>query len=158
MRTIIIGIGNPVLTDDSVGIRIARELESRLSADPDIVISELCAGGLRLVEAMAGYDRAIIIDAIVSQGDEPGSVLFLDPSQLRKTRNAGCTHDASLVEALELGAMAGLRLPGEIKIWAIEAGDTETFSECLTEPVERAVPKVVEDVVRYIGANRGLAA
>ena len=158
MTTIIIGIGNPVLTDDSVGIKVARELGSRLPADPNVVIQELCAGGLRLVEAMAGYERAIIIDAIVSRDGEPGSVCILGPSDLRKTRNTCSTHDASLVEALELGKMAGLQLPEEIKIWAIEACDVETFSESLTEPVQLAVPAVVESVIRHLDGNRSLPA
>jgi hydrogenase maturation protease len=150
MKTIIIGIGNPVLTDDSVGIQVVRELGRRLQANPDTVTRELCAGGIRLVEEMAGFERAIIVDAIVTQDGEPGTVYVLGPSDLRKTRNTCSTHDASLVEALELGGIAGLRLPAEIRIWAIEAGDVETFGETLTEPVKRAVPKVVKSVIRYL--------
>ena len=153
MTTIIIGVGNPVLTDDGVGLKVARELKRALSARKDIETCELCAGGLRLAEAMAGYDRAIVIDAIVSQGGPPGSILVLAPSDLRKTRNTCSSHDAGLAEALELARIAGLQMPKEITIWAIEAGDVETFSERLTEPVALAVPRVVEGVIRYLAGD-----
>ena len=158
MATIIIGIGNPVLTDDSVGLQVVRQLRNMLSSNPDIVTRELCAGGLRLVEAMAGYERAIIIDAIVSEGGHPGAVCILGPSDLKASKNTCCTHDARLREALELGKMAGLRLPEEIRIWAIEAGDVETFSEGLTPEVRQAVPGVVDSVARHLAANRSLPA
>ena len=150
MATIVIGIGNPVLTDDSVGIKVVRALAEQRPAEKDTVIRELCAGGLRLMEALEGFEHAILIDAIVSNDGKPGSVYRLAPSDLRKTRNTCSTHDASLRDALELGRWLGLSLPRDIGIWAIEAGDVATFSEELTEPVRAAVPRVVEAVVRRL--------
>jgi len=158
MTTIVIGIGNPVLADDSVGIKVVRSLGRKLRLEKDVVTRELCAGGMRLMEALQGYKRAIIIDAIVTVGGAPGAVYCLEPSDLMKTRNTCSSHDASLVEALELGRSVGLTLPEEIRIWAIEAGDVATFSEALTAPVEAAVPRVVEAVARQLVGNRALPA
>jgi hydrogenase maturation protease len=149
MATVIIGVGNPVLTDDGVGLRIARELEMRLSGRDGVTVLARCAGGLRLMEAMAGYGRAVVIDAIES-GAAPGSIHELDLEELPRTRNLHSSHDGSLVAALELGRTAGLRIPDEIRVWAVQAGDLETFGESLTEAVERAVPRVVEAVLRSL--------
>ena len=158
MATIIIGIGNPVLTDDGVGIKVARALAERVPAQKDTVIRELCAGGLGLMEALEGFDHAVIIDAIVTEGGEAGSVYRLAPSDLTMTRNTSSIHDASLPEALELGKSLGLSLPREIEVWAIEASDLRTFSEELTEPVQAAVPRVVEAVVRGLNESGSMAA
>jgi hydrogenase maturation protease len=158
METIIIGIGNPLLTDDSVGIKVVRSLGKKLHAQKDVVAREFCAGGIRLMEELVGYGRAIIIDAMVSSAAEPGSVSNLELSELTKTRNTYSTHDASLAEALELGRLLGLRLPDDIKIWAIEAGDVKTYSEKLTEQVQAAVPKVVQDIIRHLEENSSLRA
>ena len=68
--------------------------------------------------------------------------------QITATRTADSTHDTSLRLALELGRAAGLDLPEDVRIWAVEAADVETFSERLTPAVERAVPLVVEQVLR----------
>lgn len=150
MSTIIVGIGNRVLSDDSVGIKVADRVAHALRSRPDIVTYELWGGGLRLMETLNGHERAIIIDAIMTEGGKPGSVYRLKPSDLRQSRNTYSTHDGGFQEALELGAMLGLNLPPQITIWAIEADDVETYSENLTPDVERAVPVVVEGVLRQI--------
>ena len=148
MGTIIIGIGNPVLTDDAVGLKIADCLGERLRGRPGVAVTQLCCGGIHLMEAMAGYDRAIIIDAITGGGGRPGTVYALRPASLSQTRNTSSTHEASLAVALELGEAVGLPLPSGVRIWAVEADDVSTYSEELTPEVARAVPVVVERVVR----------
>ena len=146
MRTIVIGVGNPVRTDDSVGLRVARVLRRRGAET-----IELCAGGLRLMEAMAGYDRAVVIDAIEG-GGPPGSIRRFGEKTLPPMRNADSTHDGSLPAALALGRAAGLRIPDDIRIWAVEAGDVETFGEELTPPVEAAAGAVAEAIWKEIGS------
>jgi hydrogenase maturation protease len=148
VSTIIIGIGNPVLTDDSVGLKIADGLRDRLRGRPGIVVTQLCCGGINLMETMAGHDRAIIIDAITGGGGNPGTVYAFGPDELSQTRNTWSSHDASLSVAMELGGAVGLPLPADVRIWAVEADDVWTFSEDLTPDVQRAVPRVVEDVIR----------
>lgn len=154
MGTIIIGVGNPVLTDDGVGPRAAAAIRERLRGDSSAVAAELYNGGMFLMEAMAGYDRAIVIDAIVS-GGRPGTIYEMGLADLPKTRNVHSTHDGSLAVALEFGRMAGLKLPGEVRVWAIEAGDVDSFSEGLTPAVEQAVPRVVDRVMCYLEENPG---
>jgi hydrogenase maturation protease len=144
---VIIGLGNPLLTDDGVGLRIAAELGRRLAGRKGFTTVELHAGGMWLMEAMAGHERAVVIDAMVG-GGAAGSVYRLDVADLSRARTADSTHDASLPVALELGRAAGLELPGDVRIWAVEAADVETFGERLTPDVERAVPRVVERVLR----------
>ncbi len=154
MATIIIGLGNPVLTDDSVGPKIAQELRQRLAGQSGVAVVELYTGGLRLVETMVGYDQAIVIDAMVS-GEPAGTIHELDVADLPKTRSAHSSHDGSLSAAMELVRAVGLRLPGEIRIWAIEAADVATFSENLSPCVERAaaqVIQVIEEVLRSLQA------
>jgi hydrogenase maturation protease len=154
MGTIIIGLGNPVLADDSVGLRIADCLAEHLRGRSDVAVTHLHCGGIHLMEAMAGHDRAIIIDAITSAGGGPGTVYSLDAGSLLQTRNTSSSHDASLAVAMELGEIVGLQLPSDIRIWAVEANDVSTFREALSPEVEQAVPLVVADVVRHVEAKR----
>ena len=105
------------------------------------------------MEAIVGYDHAILIDAITTPIGLPGSVYRLSPSDLVATRNTGSSHDSSLAQALEFGRTVGLRLPREITIWAVEAGDVHTFGEDLTSRVESAVPAVVQGVLKDLAAD-----
>ena len=63
MRTLILGLGNPILTDDGVGVLVVEEVRSRLPKDTPIDITEVSVGGLTLMESMSGYDRVILVDA-----------------------------------------------------------------------------------------------
>jgi len=145
-----------MLTDDSVGLQVAKRLAERLKDCADITTLLWYAGGISLMEAMSGHEKAIIIDAILTEYGKPGTIYALTPSDLRQSKNVHSTHDANLAVALELGRMLGLPLPEQVKIWAVEAQDVESFSEALTEPVARAVPSVVGQVLRELRKTRSL--
>jgi hydrogenase maturation protease len=150
MKTLILGLGNPLVTDDSVGLRVAAELRTRLAGRPDVDVEEDYWGGLRLMERMAGYDRAIIVDAIQS-GAPPGTIHLLSPGDVPTQRSAS-SHDMNLPTALALGRQAGIHLPEDrsILLVGIEAEDILTFGERCTPAVAAAVPQAVEDVVRAL--------
>jgi len=154
METVIIGIGNAVLTDDSVGLNIAGRLERRLRGRSGVAVARLCCGGIRLMEAMVGYERAIMIDAVSGGGGAPGTVYRLGPESLAQTRNTCSTHDGALSVALELGKALGLRLPSTVRIWGVEAENLSDYSETLSADVERAAAAVVKSVMRELDSFR----
>jgi hydrogenase maturation protease len=147
MRTVVIGIGNPVRSDDGVGLAVARAVRERVGDRPDVDVEELWAGGLRLVEAMAGYDRAIVIDAMVTGTSPPGTVRRLDLADLGEARNVTCVHDASLPTALALWRMGDVPVPSDITIWGIEGQDLQTLSEELTVSVSGAVAVATDAIM-----------
>ena len=147
MRTIVVGLGNPILSDDSVGIKVAELVKARLKPDSGVDVAEVNVGGIRLMEAIAGYERAIIVDAMKSNCCPPGTIQWLTLDSLNKTRNMICAHDGDLVMALELGSNLGLAIPKKVEILGIEAYDVENFSEELTENVLEALPTAVDEVL-----------
>jgi len=140
-----LGLGNPILSDDGVGFRVAEELRGKLS-QPEITVMETSTSGLGLLDLLVNFDRAIIIDAIQTRGGKPGQVYRLEPAAFNATRHATTPHDVDFATALELGNRLGLALPREITIFAIEVENVNSFSEECTPEVERAVP-VVADMV-----------
>ncbi len=148
-RTILVGVGNPVLTDDSVGMLVARKAGEALSGRTDIDVRELCLGGMELMEALVGYDRAIIVDAMTG-GGPPGTIYHSNPERMFESRNSGCAHNATLGDALEIGRAVGLKLPESVEIVGIEPADVTTFGETLTPLVGRAVPHVVRELVSML--------
>ena len=151
-RDVVIGVGNPIVSDDAVGLVVARRCRAELPPHSDVAVKELYCGGLRLMEAMAGFDRAIVIDAI-EPATRPGSIHSLGLNDLLATRNTCTTHDGSLAHALELGRMAGIRLPRVVRLWAIEAGDISTFREGLTRDVAAAVPRVTAEIMQELSGE-----
>jgi len=149
MKTLVLGLGNPILSDDSVGCRVAAALKERINS-PDIDIHEASVAGLDFLDVLTGYDRVIIIDAIQTKKGQPGKIYRLGPEILAETRHAGTPHDVNLATALELGRKLKLHLPEIISIFAIEVEDVTSFSEDCTPAVAKAIPECVEMVVEEL--------
>jgi hydrogenase maturation protease len=151
MKTLVIGLGNTILRDDGVGIRAAEEIRKRISGSRDeIDVIELSVGGMRLMEEMAGYERVIIIDAIMTGENPPGTVSRLDLHDLGMSLHTSSTHDTSLACALEGGGRLGIKLPSDVIIWGIEVRDVNNFGEEMTADVASMIPLVVENVLEEL--------
>jgi hydrogenase maturation protease len=154
MKILVLGLGNPLVSDDSVGLRVAQALKPLLADRSDIEVSEDYWGGLRLMERMIGFDRAIVIDAICS-GAPPGTIHRLTPDSISTQRSASA-HDVNLPTALEFGRKAGVALPKneDILLVGIEAEDILTFSEQCTPAVEASIPLAVGTVMEMVKGIR----
>jgi hydrogenase maturation protease len=155
MKTLIIGLGNPILTDDGVGVKVAFAVRDRLAAagESDIEVTEASVGGLHLMEMMVGCDRVILADAIQTRDGRPGTIHCLtldDIDSSLPTQHSASAHDMNLSTALEMGHRLGLALPKKIEIFAIEAEDVVTFSEKCTPNVAAAIPRVTELVLESL--------
>ena len=153
MKTIILGLGNPILSDDGVGNRVALELEDRVAERQDVAVMETSMSGLSLIDLLAGYDKAIIVDAIQTAGGKAGQIYRLAPDAFNNTRHASSPHDVNFATALELGSKLGIAMPKQIVIYAIEVTDTSTFGEEFTPKVKKAIPKCVESVIKELNEN-----
>ena len=149
VKTLILGIGNPILSDDGVGLCVAKAVKDRLNR-PDITVMETSVTGLDFLDLLTGYDRAIIIDAIQTRQGEIGQVYRFDPEALDATRHASTPHDVNFTTALELGKQLGLALPQKIVIFCIEVQNVSSFNEKCTAEVERAVPICVTLIMQEL--------
>ena len=154
MKTLVLGLGNPILTDDGIGVLVAEEVRARLPEDTPIDITEVSVGGLTLMETMIGYERVILVDAFQRlEGCCPGKVHKMSLEDLRTispTQHSASPHDASLVTALDMGRQMGLQLPQEITIFAIEVENVMDFSDRPTPSVAAVIPQVTEAVLDEI--------
>lgn len=157
MKTLIVGLGNPLLGDDGIGWVIAEQVKERidhnaLSAHGDIDVTCLAVGGLSLMEHLIGYDRVILIDAINTRQGPLGKI-FQFPLEMLPNQAFGhlCSaHDTTLQNALQVGQRLGAQLPGQITVVGIEANQIYDFSEELTPPIAASIPEAVQLVLDLI--------
>jgi len=145
MKTLILGLGNPILTDDSVGIRIAQEIKAQCS---QIDVTEASAAGFRVIDEIIGYDKLLIIDSIKTGKAEPGTLFKFNTEDFRNTLHFSSPHDISFFDAMEIMQAEREKLPSEIEIYAVEVQNTDTFSEQCTTAVEAAIPHVVQEIIK----------
>jgi len=154
MKTIVLGVGNPILCDDGVGIHVAREIKQKIN-DPNIDVDEAITGGMNLLDLLYGYDKAILIDAINIQDASTGEVRRFPLNNL-PTMHSNNPHDVSLMEALELAKKLGeKRIPEEIIVIGIVLKEIPyVFGETLSPEIANAVPKAVQMTLQEINKNR----
>ncbi len=162
MKTLVLGLGNAIVTDDGVGIHVVREVASRLAdhvSCADLTLAQSSLGGLRLLDIMAGHSHAVIVDAIQTRGGRPGDVYQLQIDDLQGTMHSGSTHDLSLPDALALGRALGMSLPPKeaIVLIAVEVEEVLDFGETCTPAVMEAIPSAVDAVLAKLGVVTRLA-
>ncbi|MCS7203462.1 MAG: hydrogenase maturation protease [Thermodesulfovibrio sp.] len=144
MKTIVVGIGNPNFRDDGVGLKIVEHFEGLV----DTVM--LMNPDFKVLDKILGYDRAIIVDGVKS-GQQPGTIVELDPLNTFKNIYASGTHNITLFEVIRVGyTLFPDEMPKEIKIIGVEVEDVETLSGECSPKVREAIPKVVEKIKSYL--------
>jgi hydrogenase maturation protease len=143
-RTLVVGIGNARMGDDGVGVAVVRQLCRRLGGTCRVDLLELESGGMRLMEILDGYDRAFIVDAVLTGEVPPGTIRPLGVTSPGARRNAISTRDTDLFSALEVGRSLGLNLPKTVQAWGIEAASVDVCTERLSDRVQAAVPRMVD--------------
>ena len=163
--TIVVGLGNPILGDDGAGWLVADAVEAALAGaggteqgaglEPVgrvVVVERLAVGGLTLMEHLIGFRRAILVDAVVTGADPPGTIRRL-PLEALPTGEAGhldSAHDATLRTALDAGRALGADMPIDLEIVTIEAATVLEIGETLTPAVAAAVPRATDLVLRLL--------
>jgi hydrogenase maturation protease len=152
-RLTIIGLGNEMLSDDGLGIKVVRELKNRLH-DPSVVFEELSVGGLQLFDHLIGTDECIIVDAIMTGVQPAGTMVRFVQTADREPVKLTSSHQIDLGQILGLARFMGAPLPKRLTVYGIEADDITTFREQCTSQVSQAIPKLVEAICDDVQTDR----
>jgi len=157
MKTLVIGLGNPILGDDGVGWRVAEEIARRTPNEPAIEVDCVSLGGLSLMERLTGYERVILVDSMFTGKNPVGTVSQFRLSDIPDltTGHSASAHDTSLHNALKVGRSMDIPLPRDedVLFVAIEAENVYDFSDTLSPPVEAAVDQAVREVLQLIDSK-----
>jgi len=149
-RVLLLGIGNPLLTDDGIGIVAAREIAERKL--PGVDVEEATASGIEVMEMMLDYEKVVVVDAIFIPEHEPGEIMRLKVEDFSHTVHGSSPHGVNISTAIALGMQTTPdRMPKEIVFWAMQAEDISTFCETQTEEVARKMSELIAAVVAEIG-------
>ncbi len=147
MRTLILALGNELMRDDGVGLKIGRIL-----AEKGYNVLEVGTDIFKLQNYYNGEERLVIIDAILSEKFEPGKIIHLKGEEVFEKLKAEIrsAHFMGAVDGLKLMMVLDKRLAKvEIHFIGIVAKEVELGMK-LSREVENAVPKVVELVEKIV--------
>lgn len=136
MATTVLGIGNPLLGDEGVGLAILDALAAR--APEGVELIDGGTSGLFLLPLVERADELLVLDAVVS-GAAPGTVVVLEGGQLpRLLRSRLSPHQLGLLDVLAAARLCG-REPTRCTVVGVEPASVEVRWG-LSEPVAAAVP------------------
>jgi hydrogenase maturation protease len=139
------------MSDDRVGIHVARMIQAKLPQRPDIAVKELSVSGIRLVEEILGFDHVIIVDSHTGKETEPGRIRKFTPADFTDTIHTGTPHGINFATALEFYKnLEPEKIPKSIEIYTIDIDSEPTFGEQLSPIIEKASEDLVERIVHEL--------
>jgi len=155
MRTLVLGIGNSILGDDGVGVHVAQEL-SRKIKDENVDVRDTSVDGLNLLEFIMGYDKLVVIDAIITEDGEVGEIYRLKPEEVcQPSHSAISPHHFNLATTLEIGKkLFPEEMPKEVTVFAVGTQEVARVTEEMTGKVKEAIPRVISLVLEELAQQR----
>lgn len=143
-RTLVLGLGNDILSDDGVGLQAARRLGELIGDLADV--AEASIATIDLLSIMSGYDRVLIVDAFLSRDLPAGTQVRATPEDLPRGFGYRSFHTLTFGEVMELGAWLGVSMPGEVVIHGLSVHQTDTFGEVFSPEVEQVWEGWAEEI------------
>jgi hydrogenase maturation protease len=154
-RVLVMGIGNPLMKDEGVGVRVAEVLMSSLTFPEGVTVVDAGTMGMSILNLLAENDYVLVVDAIDGTGHEPGTVVRLSAEDLAPNQVMHSLHDLRFVDVLDAAELMGVRPASDVV--AVQIADMDSVALGLTPVVEAAVPDAVAAVLTVL-AERGIHA
>jgi hydrogenase maturation protease len=158
MSTRILCLGNELVRDDGVGIRIGRIL-MRLVLPADVRVELAPQLGFDLLDVVAHAGHVVLVDAM-STGRSPGTCVTLEGRAIeRYSAGASASHTIGIAELMELAhRLAPTPAPTQLHFVGVEGVAFGHYGTELTAQVEAAIPDAVDAILQLIGASAELLA
>jgi len=117
---VVIGLGNPLMSDEGIGVELVRRLSGCESVYPGVDFVDGGTGGFSLIYQLGGKQKAVLIDCAY-MGAEPGAIKRFTPDDVesKKVLSGRSLHEADLLKVLEMAKELG-EAPGDVVIFGIE--------------------------------------
>ena len=152
MKTLILALGNPILSDDGAAFEVADRLVERLRSSGaeeqggcDIIKSS--AATMDIIPKLAGYERLVVIDAVQFGSASPGTLHRFGLDELAQTVRQSSPHDINFATAFQMAKEWGYDIPDDIRIYGIEVKELTKFSEGCTPEVTEKLDDIVEQIL-----------
>lgn len=150
-RILVMGIGNPLVKDEGVGVRVVEEMMRTLSFPDNVTLVDAGTMGMGILNLFRECDHMLVVDAIDGTGEEPGTVLRLSPEDLAPNQILHSLHDVRFVDVLQAAELMGSRPSADCI--GIQIADMDGVAIGLTDAVADAVPRAVEAMLAVLAEH-----
>ncbi len=148
MSTLVLGIGNLLMADDGLGVRLAQGLASRYRFPSGVKVLDGGTLGLDLLPRLEGVERLLVVDA-VETGDKPGTMVRLTGEEIPLALETKVSpHQMGLKDLLTVSALMG-NVPREMVLWGVQPASIE-LDMVLSPDVAERMPLLEEKVLEEL--------
>lgn len=147
MRTIVLGLGNLIHSDDGVGIHAIEKLRADPRVPADVTLMDGGTQGLALLPHISGFERLLAIDA-VDAGQAPGTIVRLEGKALDRLPGKPSVHQLAFADLMVAMRLLG-ETPDEVVVLGVQPQSTD-WSEKLTDPVRAALDPLIALVLQQL--------
>ena len=153
MKTAIMGFGNPVRSDDAVGVYVIEELKKKITNHESITLLDMGTSAFEVLFQLKGHERIIIVDSVINSGESVGTLFKLPASEIE-----GAIEDDPLVFLHSLKWSQGLSYakkilgadyPSDIQVYLV-AIENIRLEVQLSEEVKKGGDRVVDLIEKEI--------
>jgi hydrogenase maturation protease len=149
MRTLVLGLGNLVHSDDGVGVHAIQRLQGDSRVPPAVVLMDGGTQGLSLLPHISGFQRLLVIDA-VDVGQPPGTLIRLEGAALEKLPGKPSVHQLGFEDLMVALKLLG-ESPEEVVVIGVQPESTDWSAE-LTAPVRESLDELLAVVIAQLEA------
>jgi hydrogenase maturation protease len=149
-KVLVLGLGNPILSDDGIGLLLTKRLEGKI---PGVEVASITLAGIELLDILAGYDHVFLIDAATGTGGEPGELKEI--SDGTGALHLFTSHGVNFFEILRIGRDSGLKMPEPEVVFGIEIGNATDFGTSLSPALMAALPTLETAITARIEQKMG---
>ena len=157
-KVLVMGVGNALLQDDGVGVRVIEALEERLRlqptlADPGIELVDAGTIGLALLPQLESAEALVVVDAS-ELGLAPGAVRVFRDREIETLLSSRrrSVHEVALLDLLAAASLRG-RCPARRALVAIQPASTDWGLQP-TPAVAASIPAACRQVLELVAEWR----
>lgn len=151
MKTLVLGLGNVLLSDEGVGVHVVHLLRERYDFPQEVEILDGGTLGLDLLPYVEDADRLLIVDA-VQMDTPPGTVARLVGDEIPAVLSLKYSpHQMGLSDLLAAARLRG-HLPAEVVLWGVQPASLEVgleLSPAVAAQMESLVQNVLAELQRW---------
>ncbi|MBI5029194.1 MAG: HyaD/HybD family hydrogenase maturation endopeptidase [Chloroflexi bacterium] len=151
MKTLILGLGNILLQDEGVGVRVIEHLQANYVFPDDVLVLDGGTLGLDLLAYIEDSSHILIVDAVKAD-KEQGALIRLVNDEIPAFLGPKVSpHQVGLQDLLALAKLRG-HFPDEVILWGVQADIFEPGLELnpkISAQVEPVAKHVLEELARW---------
>ena len=148
VKTLILGVGNLLLSDEGVGVHVIRRLTEKYNLPEEVQILDGGTLGLDLLYHLEGVKNLLLVDA-VEMGKEPGNLVRLEDDEVPSFLSMKMSpHQIGIPDMLVAAKLKDM-YPENVVLWGMQPASLEVGLE-LSPIAEAQVDTLVSEIIQQL--------